>query len=155
MYVRQDSVHQHVQSRHAPPPPPPQHAQQHGTPPQHAQQQSVQPVVFYARQCTACSRFLEAARRANVPLRTVDVMQIPAAQRSGFKAVPTLMLPSGQSLVGTKAFEWLSRFEGPSELDPARPSGRLASSLTWCSLAHDGQAEGGVVETYAPLTYGK
>ena len=47
----------------------------------------------------------------------IDVNSLPPDQVARISAVPTLILASGQMLVGTKAFEWLKQFDGNTEVE--------------------------------------
>ena len=73
--------------------------------------------VYYSQRCPNCMRFLDGLKRsvARSGVRTVNVDESPS---SGVQYVPTVVLTSGQMLVGTKAFEWLREHESDAELEP-------------------------------------
>lgn len=75
--------------------------------------------LYYAPQCPNCMRFIGALDRtpARSQVVKVDVNTLPPDQQRQVSAVPMLVLSSGQSLVGTRAFEWLRSFEGEMELE--------------------------------------
>lgn len=65
--------------------------------------------VYWSPQCPSCVRFMKSAERMGVSLNAVDITQSPV---NGLTAVPTVVTPQGQTLVGTKAFDWLRAYEG-------------------------------------------
>ena len=64
--------------------------------------------VYYSPQCPSCVRFMKTVQRLEVDVAAVDVSQTPVR---GLTAVPTVVTTHNQTLVGTKAFEWLQTFE--------------------------------------------
>lgn len=75
--------------------------------------------LVYSQQCPNCARFLDALRRTRAAdqVRLVEVGQLGPQQLAAVVAVPALVTAEGQTLYGTKAFEWLKQFEGDAELD--------------------------------------
>ena len=75
--------------------------------------------LYYAAQCPNCMRFIGALDRtpARGQVVKIDVNTLPADQRRHVTAVPMLVLNTGVTLVGTRAFEWLRTFEGEVELE--------------------------------------
>lgn len=69
--------------------------------------------LLYSTQCPNCARFLDALRRTPVAkdVAVVDVATLSDAQLTRVAAVPALVLARGETLYGTKAFEWLKAFE--------------------------------------------
>ncbi len=76
-----------------------------------------QAVVYVSGRCPNCNRFLDGLRRsvARASVQVIDVDQVPA---QGVQYVPTVVVSSGQMLVGTKAFEWLREHDTDAELEP-------------------------------------
>jgi hypothetical protein len=86
--------------------------------------------VYTSGQCPNCTRLVQSM--SLVPslrnrTRIVDISTLDHATLSRIQFVPTVVLSSGQSMVGTKAFEWMKEFDGEVELAPP-PSGGLAFS---------------------------
>jgi len=75
--------------------------------------------VFVAAQCPNCARFIGALERTPVSsqVQRIDVSSLSAQQRAQVPAVPMLVLDTGATLVGSKAFEWLKQHEANVELD--------------------------------------
>lgn len=70
--------------------------------------------VYWTPQCPNCTRFVKSVRRLNIDAKLVDISATPV---QGLTAVPTVVTAHGQTLVGTKAFEWLQHFEDQVPLD--------------------------------------
>ena len=64
--------------------------------------------VYYSPQCPSCVRFMKTVQSLHMDVQAVDVSTVPV---NGLTAVPTVVTVQGQTLVGTKAFEWLHGFE--------------------------------------------
>lgn len=75
--------------------------------------------LVYSQQCPNCIRFIDALQRTSVADRVVmvDVAQLTQEQLATITAVPTLVTPEGQTVHGTRAFEWLKQYEGDVELE--------------------------------------
>lgn len=86
--------------------------------------------LIYSDQCPNCVRFMDALRRTSAAAHVtlVDVARLTREQLASVQAVPALVTPGGQSLYGTKAFEWLKQFEGDVELEVFGGNGGLAFS---------------------------
>lgn len=86
--------------------------------------------LYYAPQCPNCVRFIGALDRTAVARQVarIDVNTLPAEQQRQVSAVPMLVLSSGQTLLGTRAFEWLRSYEGETELESFAPGRGLAFS---------------------------
>jgi len=80
---------------------------------------SPQHTLLYSPQCPNCSRFIDALSRtpAAREVALVDVSTLGASQLARVSAVPALVLATGGTLYGTKAFEWLKQYEGDMDLD--------------------------------------
>lgn len=87
-------------------------------------------ILVYGEQCPNCIRFIDALRRTSVASQVtlMDVSTLPPAQRDQVAAVPALVLDGGQTLYGTKAFEWLKQYEGDVELEGFAGNGSLPFS---------------------------
>jgi hypothetical protein len=84
--------------------------------------------VYFSTRCPNCERFLDGVRRsssARASARLVDIDQTPVR---GVQYVPTVVLPTGQVHVGTKAFEWLRGHESDAEFEPYSSARGLAFS---------------------------
>lgn len=86
--------------------------------------------LIYSEQCPNCVRFMDALKRTSMAAHValVDVSRLTREQAASVTAVPALVTPEGQSLYGTKAFEWLKQFEGDVELEVFGGNGSLAFS---------------------------
>lgn len=86
--------------------------------------------VVYSQQCPNCARFIDALQRTSAAgqVSMVDVARLTPDQLARVSAVPALVLPNGQTLYGTKAFEWLKQFEGDVELEGFAGNGTLPFS---------------------------
>lgn len=86
--------------------------------------------LVYSEQCPNCTRFIDALSRTSAAsdVALVDVAHLTAQQLARVQAVPALVLPSGQTVYGTKAFEWLKQFEADVELDGFAGNGSLPFS---------------------------
>lgn len=86
--------------------------------------------LVYAPQCPNCTRFMGALDRtpAKSMIRKVDVNTLGPDQRKHVTAVPMLVLSTGTTLVGTRAFEWLKDYEAQVEVDSFSPGRGLAFS---------------------------
>lgn len=86
--------------------------------------------LVYSEQCPNCVRFIDALGRTSAVshVTLVDVARLPPQQRSQVSAVPALVLDSGETVYGTKAFEWLKQFEGDVELEGFAGNGSLPFS---------------------------
>ena len=87
--------------------------------------------LVHSPQCPNCLRFIDALRRTSVAAQTslVDVASLSPEQLASITAVPALLTADGQTLYGTKAFEWLAQFQGDVELEGfAGGAGGLAFS---------------------------
>lgn len=75
--------------------------------------------LLYSTQCPNCSRFIDALSRTSAAAETslVDIATLNPTQLARVSAVPALVLSSGSTLYGTKAFEWLKQYEADVELD--------------------------------------
>lgn len=75
--------------------------------------------LVYSQQCPNCVRFIDALQRTSMAGRVVmvEVAQLAREQLSAVSAVPALVTPEGQTLYGTKAFEWLKQYEADVELE--------------------------------------
>lgn len=76
-------------------------------------------VAIISPECTNCARFVDALKMSKTGSSMVTVMNLASltdAQRSGLRAVPTLVLQNGKHLVGTDAFKWLDQFS--EEIEP-------------------------------------
>ena len=92
-------------------------------------------LVYYPG-CPNCTRFIDALGRAKgADVRLVNISDLSKQQRAGITAVPTLLLPGGQKLTGTQAFEYLDKFRG----DPDPFFG--FSDLTFSDVGGIGYAE--------------
>ena len=86
--------------------------------------------LIFSAQCPNCTRFIEALARTPIArdVAMMDVATLSRDQLSGLVAVPSLVT-DGQTLCGTKAFEWLKQFEAEVEVDGfSVGSGSLAFS---------------------------
>ena len=86
--------------------------------------------VYISDQCPNCNRLVKTM--SLVPslrnrVRVVDISAVDHSTLSRIQFVPTVVLSTGQSMVGTKAFEWMKEFDGEVDLLPP-PSGGLAFS---------------------------
>lgn len=86
--------------------------------------------LVYSEQCPNCIRFMDALRQttASAEVSLVDVGTLSNEQLARVQAVPALVLSGGQTLYGTKAFEWLRQYEGDVELQGFSSHGTLAFS---------------------------
>ena len=75
--------------------------------------------LFVAPQCPNCARFIGALDRTPIAsqVQRIDVSSLSPQQRAQVPAVPMLLLDSGATLVGSKAFEWLKQYEAGVELE--------------------------------------
>lgn len=80
---------------------------------------SYQASVLFSPQCPNCVRFIDALRRTSMAtaVNYLDVTRLDPQQLSRVQAVPAVVTAQGQTLYGTKAFEWLKQFEGDVELE--------------------------------------
>lgn len=78
-----------------------------------------QHTLLYSTQCPNCLRFIDALKRtsAAASVSLADVASLSPSQLASVQAVPALVLADGQTLYGTKAFEWLKQFEADVELE--------------------------------------
>jgi hypothetical protein len=90
-------------------------------------------VVYYSQRCPNCNRFMDGLRRSTA--------------RTGVQIVPTVVLPAGQVLVGTKAFEWLKEHETDGDLEPY--SLAMSRGLAFSSIQGTGHAE--FQESFSPF----
>ena len=100
--------------------------------------------LLYSTQCPNCLRFIDALKRtsAATSVRMMDVSQLNASQLASVQAVPALVLAEGQTLYGTKAFEWLKQYEGDVELEGFAGNGTLPFSDVNSMQAYATYAEG-------------
>lgn len=86
--------------------------------------------LLYSDSCPNCLRFIDALRQttAAAQMSLVDVSTLANEQLARVQAVPALVLDNGQTLYGTKAFEWLRQFEGDVELEGFSSHNTLAFS---------------------------
>lgn len=70
-------------------------------------------VLLYSQRCPNCSRFLEGLQRtvAAADVALVAVESVDPSQLAGVAMVPCLVMPSGEKLAGSSAFEWLKAQE--------------------------------------------
>lgn len=89
-----------------------------------------QHTLVYSPQCPNCLRFMDALGRTTAArdVRLVDVSQLTDVQLQRVQAVPALVLAGGQTMYGTKAFEWLKQYEADVELESFAANGTLAFS---------------------------
>lgn len=75
------------------------------------------PRLVYSEQCPNCTRFIQAldATPAAASVQRYEVGTLTPQQLRSVQAVPTLVLDSGEVLVGTAAFQWLRNF-APAEM---------------------------------------
>lgn len=75
--------------------------------------------LLYSTQCPNCVRFIDALKRtsAAATVSLVDVATLTSSQLASVQAVPAMVLADGQTMYGTKAFEWLKDFDGDVELE--------------------------------------
>ena len=88
-------------------------------------------VAIVSPECTNCKRFLDALNMSKTGSSMVNVVNVASlndSQRSGLKAVPTLVLQNGKHLVGTEAFKWLDQFSQEIEPDAFGGFGALPYS---------------------------
>ena len=86
--------------------------------------------LVYSQQCPNCVRFIDALQRTSQAgqVAMVDVAQLGREQLASVAAVPALLTPEGQTMYGTKAFEWLKQYEADVELESFYGNGSLAFS---------------------------
>lgn len=86
--------------------------------------------LLYSTQCPNCVRFIDALKRTSAATNVslVDVATLSSSQLASVQAVPAMVLADGQTMYGTKAFEWLKQFEGDVELDGFAGNGSLPFS---------------------------
>lgn len=78
-----------------------------------------QHVAFISRHCPNCTRFMEAiqlSERAISEIKVVDIDTISAAARSQLRAVPTVTMVDGKTVIGSEAFTFLKDYESDSHL---------------------------------------
>ena len=75
--------------------------------------------LVYSQQCPNCVRFIDALQRTSMAgqVAMVEVSQLGREQLAAVAAVPALVTAEGQTLYGTKAFEWLKQYESDVELE--------------------------------------
>jgi hypothetical protein len=82
--------------------------------------------VYISHRCSNCSRLLNYLKRipSLADTRVIDIDRYPA---QGIEYVPTLVDESGVSHVGSKAFEFLKKYEAEITLEGVQlGSGQLA-----------------------------
>lgn len=86
--------------------------------------------LVYSQQCPNCTRFIDALKATSAAghVRLLEVSQLPPHQVRSVTAVPALVLAEGQTLYGTKAFEWLKQYEGDVDLEGFAGNGTLPFS---------------------------
>jgi hypothetical protein len=103
-------------------------------------------VVYYSQRCPNCNRFMDGLRRSTA--RTgVQIVNVDDTPIRGVQYVPTVVLPAGQVLVGTKAFEWLKEHETDGDLEPY--SLAMSRGLAFSSIQGTGHAE--FQESFSPF----
>ncbi len=95
-------------------------------------------VVYVSARCPNCSRFLDGLRRS-VARASVQVVNVDEHPTEGVQYVPTVVVSTGQLLVGTKAFEWLREHDTDAELEPH--SLVANRGLAFSTLGSAGQAQ--------------
>lgn len=85
--------------------------------------------LFYSPGCPNCMRLLDIVR--TIPsmrrLQLLDIDTLHPQQKVGLQFVPTLVDDQGQAHVGSKAFEYMKKFEMEVELEaPPMGMGGLA-----------------------------
>lgn len=103
--------------------------------------------VYYSPRCPNCTRFLDGLRRSSEARDSVQVVDIDVAPTRGVQYVPTVVLPTGQVLVGTKAFEWLRQHASDGELEPYPLAG--SRGLAFSDLSSAGHAQ--FAEAFSPF----
>lgn len=75
--------------------------------------------LLYSTQCPNCTRFIDALARTSAAgsVRLVDVATLSPAQVARVSAVPALITPTGGTMYGTQAFEWLKQYEADIPLE--------------------------------------
>lgn len=75
--------------------------------------------LVYSEQCPNCVRFIDALQRTSMAGRVtmLEVSRLGREQLAAVAAVPALVTAEGQTLYGTKAFEWLKQYEADVELE--------------------------------------
>lgn len=86
--------------------------------------------LVYASQCPNCMRFIGALERtpARDAVNKIDANSLTPDQRRHISAVPTLVLDTGVTLVGTQAFEWLKQYERDVDVESFSTGRGLAFS---------------------------
>lgn len=86
--------------------------------------------LVYSEQCPNSVRFIDALNRttAAAQVTLLDVNRLSPDQLQRVQAVPALILETGQTMYGTKAFEWLKQYEGDVELEGFCANGTLPFS---------------------------
>jgi glutaredoxin len=69
--------------------------------------------VYVSSQCPNCDRLVKTLRRLKLKATLVNIDQTPV---NGLTAVPTVV-DGRQTMVGTKAFEWLQSYESEMPLE--------------------------------------
>lgn len=98
--------------------------------------------IFVSDRCSNCNRFLSTVRR--IPsLQSARVVDVGQNHVPDITHVPTLVDTRGTRHVGSKAFEWLKRFEGEIEIEPMQLGSK---SLSFGDINKSG--EYGYAETF-------
>lgn len=92
-------------------------------------------VLVFSEQCPNCVRFIDALQRTSAAgsVTLMDVARLSQEQLAAVQAVPAMVLDSGQTLYGTKAFEWLKQYDGEVELEGF--AGGRSSALSFSDVA--------------------
>lgn len=82
------------------------------------------PKLFYTPLCPNCSRFITTLNgtSAAATVQKVNIDTLPPRTRAQITKVPLLVTDEGQTLVGTAAFTWLSKFQDSVDLQSYTPS---------------------------------
>lgn len=108
--------------------------------------------LVYSEQCPNCIRFIDAMKRTTAASQVtlVDVNRLTPDQLQRVQAVPALVLESGQTMYGTKAFEWLKQYEADVELEGFCGNGTLPFSDVANATGYATYAEG--FSAFEPVT---
>lgn len=85
--------------------------------------------------------------RRSVARSGVQVVNVDETPIRGVQYVPTVVLNGGQTLVGTKAFEWLKEHESDGDLEPY--SLAMARGLAFSTINSSGHAQ--FAESFSPF----
>ena len=93
--------------------------------------------LYHSPRCPNCARFLGAAARVASLAQDLEIVDVDAVAGAAqhVTAVPTVLTSDGAAHVGSKAFEWLSQFQGEAELESFQLVGcGSRGSLAWSSI---------------------